>query len=158
MQAGVILFVCTGNTCRSPLAATVAAARLGGTGPFTARSAGTSASDGEPASALAVQVAAEAGFDLGRHRARAVTRQMVEDATLVLAMTRAHAQALCRLAPAAAARVHELCDYAGEAGAGGVGDPAGGDLATYRRALDQIRRLVDRSLERFLAEVGSRES
>ena len=83
---------------------------------------------------------------------------MLEDATLVLAMTGAHADALRRLAPGAAARVHELCDYAGEGKAGGVGDPAGGDLATYRRALAHIRRLVDRSLERFLAEVGSRES
>src|SRR5512145_1857297 len=157
MAAGRILFVCTGNTCRSPLAAAVARARLAGQ-PFEAHSAGTSAVDGESASALAARVAADAGLDLGDHRARAVTREMVDDAVLVLAMTRAHAEALRRLAPEAGARVHELCDYAGSSMAGGVTDPAGGDLATYRRCLEQIRVLVDRSLERFLAEVGSRES
>ena len=129
--------------------------------PPSARcSVGSSAriTDGEPASALAIRVAAEAGLDLGGHRSRAVTGHMVETATLVLAMTRAHAEALRRLAPAAAARVHELCDYGGAEDAGGVGDPAGGDLATYRRAFVQIRELVERSLERFLAEAGSREA
>ena len=158
MASGVVLFVCTGNTCRSPLAAAVAADFLKGAGQsLQTRSAGTGALDGVPASDLAVRVAAEAGLDLHTHRARAVTRDMVEGAALVLAMTRAHAEALRRLAPAAAPRVHELCDYAEVAAPGGVADPVGGDLAAYRGCLQEIRHLVERSLERFLAEGGSRE-
>ena len=154
-----ILFVCTGNTCRSPLAEVLAARRLEVEGASVrARSAGTEAWDGAPASALGQQVAAEVGLDLTAHRARRVTREMLAGAALVLAMTPAHVEALRRLSPATAAQVHGLRDYAeGVARGAAVIDPIGGDLEAYRRTLQELQVLVESSVERFLAEAASRE-
>jgi protein-tyrosine phosphatase len=146
-----ILFVCTGNTCRSPLAAALAQANIEASG-WTARveSAGTNAQDDAPATDLARLAAHEAGLDLEGHRARLLTRPDVLQASLVLVMSERHREFIRVLAPEAMERVHTLRAFAsGGTETGEVADPYGGDLALYRRTIAELRQLVDRSLQRW---------
>lgn len=151
-----ILFVCAGNTCRSPLAAALATRELARTGQAaTAASAGIQAMDDAPATEPAMQVAAEIGLDLRAHRARLLTRPMVLEADRILVMDERQRAFIRVLAPEAMDRVHVLREYA-TAGADrqGVADPFGGDLPTYRRARDELEDLVRRSLERWSHETA----
>ena len=101
-----ILVVCTGNICRSPMAAGFLRAalerRFGALAPDV-RSAGTLARRGEPASVGAVFAAAELGVDLSAHRAVPLTAGLVREADVVLAMAAEHREAVARLAPGAEA-------------------------------------------------------
>ena len=135
-QATQVLFVCTGNTCRSPLAE-AAARQVIATGDLAMRagSAGVSAVEGAPASADAQTAARELGLDLSKHRARLLTRAMVLESDVVLTMSEAQAQMVRLLVPEAADRVHRLGDYVG-AEAGDVPDPYGGGLPVYRDTLN----------------------
>ena len=122
-----ILFVCTGNTCRSPMAAGLFAKMLqerGVTGIAVA-SAGLAAFDGAPASAEAVEVMRQFGVDLSGHRTRRLTREMVLTADLVLTMTKRHKEAVLALAPEAAGKVFTLREFAGNF-AGGTDPGAAG--------------------------------
>src|SRR5262249_12973503 len=104
LAARMILFVCTGNTCRSPLAEGLSkkllADRLGGAVEelrargYWVLSAGVAAYGGGPATAESVEVATELGADLGAHRSRPINPQLLAAADDVIAMTRAHADAL----------------------------------------------------------------
>jgi protein-tyrosine-phosphatase len=152
-----ILFVCTGNICRSPLAEVLLRRALTERSlpDFAVSSAGTGAWDGAPASEGAYLVALERGLDLSSHRARLLTREIVEDTDLVLTMARHHR-----------ARVHELggegrAFVLGEfAGRGGdeaeVGDPFGGDLEVYRDTCAELEALIATVADR-LAEEAQRE-
>ena len=157
-RAQAILFVCTGNTCRSALAAAVAGQRLQELGlPWVAASAGVAAHEDSPASDTAIAVARQAGLDLSQHRARLVTRQMVLQAVLLLALVESQRRFIRRLAPEVRERVHGLRAYATRgAEHGEVADPIGGDAARYRRTLEEIRALVDESLQRWSEEVRGR--
>jgi protein-tyrosine-phosphatase len=148
-----ILLVCTGNTCRSPMAAALLAARLGE--GCQVLSAGTAAREGDPAADLAVQVMAERGLDLTAHRARLVSRELVDQADLVLTMTRSQRQMVIDLAPGAADRVFSLVEYAtcptclppGEEL--DIPDPLGKGLDVYRASADHLLQMVERVAERL---------
>jgi len=158
-STGEILFVCTGNTCRSPLAEAVARQEIARLGvQCTVSSAGTGAVDGAPASALAVLVAREAGLELSAHRSQPLTRALVLHADLVLAMGPQQRYLARLLAPEAEERVHVLRDYAeGSASGGEVADPMGGGPEVYRHTLREIQALVGQSLRRYLAEAAGRK-
>ncbi len=100
-----VLFVCTGNTCRSPYAAAVAA-QLG----IDARSAGTIARAGDAAAADAVAAAARRGLDLGPHRASVLSRDLVEWADVVVALGERHVPAIAELGGGAKTRLVEVAD------------------------------------------------
>ncbi len=136
-----LLFVCTGNTCRSALAEGLARRRLGPESGVTAGSAGLYALDDAPATAHAVEVAAEVGVDLSTHRARSVTRDMVEDADRIYVMTRSQAEVLRHLGAGRGAKV-DLLDPDGE----DIADPYGGDPAAYRAARDRIGAAIERRI------------
>ena len=150
-----LLFVCSGNTCRSPLARAIAErmARERGWNQVRFESAGTSAAAGAPASAQAQEVAAEQGLDLTSHRSRALGRDVLDRADLVLVMSPAHVTRVASLN--AGDRVALVTDFLEGDGAGtAIEDPFGGSLDDYRRTFDQLLEAVSAvmvRLERILA-------
>ena len=150
-----VLFVCSGNTCRSPLAAARLRQLLAERGrqDIAVSSAGTGAYDGAPASEGAYLVALERGLDLGAHRARLLTPELVATADLILTMSSGHVARVQRLG--GGEKVWLLGEYAGEEEAAAeVGDPFGLDVEVYRRTLDQLDHLLAAALPRVLAEGG----
>ncbi|MFW6146646.1 MAG: L-threonylcarbamoyladenylate synthase [Planctomycetota bacterium] len=150
-----ILFVCTGNTCRSPMAAGVAKAMLAERrgcpiGELDRRgwhvlSAGTVAGAGAPATEAAMVVASERGADIAAHRSRPATADVIRSSDLILCMTEAHRQQIIQIAPTAADRVERLDPQRD------IADPVGGSAATYRRTIDQIARAVEARLDSLLS-------
>ncbi|MCL2499105.1 MAG: low molecular weight protein arginine phosphatase [Defluviitaleaceae bacterium] len=144
----MILFVCTGNTCRSPMAAVMASKLLVEAGlDYTVRSAGVSASPECKASAHAVTVMREEGCDLLSHRSQRVTGELVSQADLVLAMTSGHRAAVVSAYPFAADKTFVLCEYA-ESG-NNISDPFGGDYGTYRECASQIKTQLERCIKKI---------
>lgn len=126
-----ILFVCTGNTCRSPMAAGLFKRMLREGGiPVQAESAGLAAAAGEPAAANAVTAAAEHGADLSAHRARQVDAALVAASSAVYTMTPAHLRTLEAMFPAQRGKFHVLGH--------GIPDPFGGGIDVYRKCRDAI--------------------
>lgn len=145
-----VLFVCTGNTCRSPLAehfAKAVAARRG-IANFKASSAGTNAWDGAPASDGALLVGMERQLDLAPHRSRKLTREMVAAADVILVMGTAHVESVMQLG--GGGKVHVIDEYGSDgASSNGVNDPFGGDLDGYREAADSLERAIEGMFDRF---------
>jgi protein-tyrosine-phosphatase len=135
-----LLFVCGGNTCRSPLAAAVTRRLAAERGlRVVALSAGIAARSGSPASAEARAVAARRGCDLERHRARQVRPAQLAGCDGVLAMTRAHAAALRAMSPPAVqAPIRLLAHCAPWLGLDDIVDPWHADIAVYARTLELI--------------------
>ncbi|MGG7306133.1 low molecular weight phosphatase family protein [Curtobacterium sp. AB451] len=108
-----VLFVCSGNICRSPLGAQVLTARLGPDAPaFEVESAGTIAQDGAPMDPAAAAQSERLGGVPGDHRARYLTEAIAGSADLVLTAERAHRSAVVSLAPRAAKRAFTITQFA----------------------------------------------
>ena len=151
-NAVTILFVCTGNTCRSPMAERLMkhllAKRLGvaeselPTAGFRILSAGTGAGHGGAAAAEAEIAVRELGGDLGGHRSQPVSISMAEESDRIFVMTEGHRQVLVEWMPDLAERI-ALLDPSGR----DVGDPIGASLEIYREIARRIRQCLERRLE-----------
>ena len=147
-----ILMVCSGNTCRSPLASAMLSSRLNAMPQITGvmvESAGTSARPGDPASEGSALMARERGLDLATHRARLLTADLVHRADLILAMSSSHLTRIAQLG--GAEKAHLLTAYVGEVGMD-VADPFGSDIAGYRDTAQQLDRVVAQVVIRLQRE------
>jgi protein-tyrosine phosphatase len=140
----LIVFVCRGNTCRSPLAESLARQAAAGL-PVSFASAGVRPSPvGGPASAGARAVAQRAGLDLSTHRARPADASWLAGAAHIIALETAVADDLRAALPAALhPRIALLLSFAPALRASDVPDPWGGSDADYDRAFALIRAGVD---------------
>jgi protein-tyrosine-phosphatase len=148
-----ILLVCTGNTCRSPLAEALLRTKLAerGVDGVEVSSAGTGAWDGAPASEGAYLVALEHGLDLSAHRARLLNKEVASTADVILTMARHHRARVEQLG--ATGKAHLLGEYAGRTGpAAEVRDPFGGDLQGYRETYEELDGLLDAVVVRLERE------
>lgn len=124
-----LLFVCTGNTCRSPMAEQIAKQKVKERGlNWQVRSAGLFASAGMPMADHAVTVLERRQIHAS-HRSKSVTEKMLDGADIVLTMTEAHRQDLVRRFPQAADKTHALLRFIADDDLGQTGDGAGGSIA-----------------------------
>jgi protein-tyrosine phosphatase len=140
-----VLFVCTGNVCRSPMAAAAIRKRLS---HLTSESAGVAALVGEPADPLAVEVMADRGIDLSAHRARQLTPELASAFELILVMEGRQQAIVEQIFPPARGRVHPL----GRFGSFDVPDPYGQPKESFRSSLAFIDRGLDDFQRAFWSE------
>ena len=147
-----ILMVCTGNICRSPMAAGLLRARLRkkrASGEWKVLSAGVRAPEGRPASAYAMAEMAERDIDISGHRSQGVTEELMGEADLVLAMTRHHAEALEAAFPGQADKVYLLSEMVGKRY--DISDPYGGTRLEYAYIAQELEDLIEEGYDRILA-------
>jgi len=146
-----VLMVCTGNLCRSPMAEALLLARLArdeARQGWQIASAGIWTVDGRPASAFAIEEMARRGLDLSGHISRNITRTLMIEADLVLAMTRKHIEALGAAFPAHARKVYLLSEMSGQIR--DVGDPYGGPRQQYAYIAKILEQLIADGYERIV--------
>jgi protein-tyrosine-phosphatase len=147
-----LLFVCSGNTCRSPLAEGIARKLF----PeelleeVDISSAGSTAVEGLPASSLAIDVALKRSIDLSKHRSRLLNRKLVKDADLIITMGVKHRETVGIIEPAALEYTFLLTDFCDEQ-TGDIPDPIGLGSEDYERTY----RAVERCIRGLADKIGS---
>ena len=137
-----ILFICTGNVCRSPMAEGVFRQEVKGRGEYRAISAGLGALEGQPASPYAVQAMHELGVDISSHRSRMISTELVREADFIFGMTQSHIDTVTMLFPDAAEKTFLLREFDEtlDVFEKDISDPIGGSYGVYLNCRDQIEQ------------------
>ncbi|HWI55048.1 MAG TPA: low molecular weight protein arginine phosphatase, partial [Desulfobacteria bacterium] len=148
-----IVFVCTGNTCRSSMAEALAKSWFNSHVPertdIECISAGIAAFPGSPASTQAIQVMQDGGLDLTGHRAKLFSADLMENSDLVLTMTSGHKHVLIETFPEAAGKVFTLAEFADNSKRD-ISDPFAQSVGEYRKCAGEIAAFLDKALPRIL--------
>src|SRR3974390_1832838 len=146
-----VLFVCTGNVCRSPMAEGIFRHAVKGRGDYRVASAGLGAMEGQPPSTYAVQALKELGIDISGQRSRMLSPELVEHADYIFGMTHSHVDTVMLLYPHAAEKVFLLREFDEtlDLFEKDISDPIGGSYEVYLNCRDQIEQGLA-SLLRFL--------
>lgn len=155
-----VLFVCTGNTCRSPMAEEVAddAVDRSRLKDFDFQSAGTFACEGAPASEEAIEVMHEVGLDIDKHKSRQFDKELARWADVIFSMEAKHIEEMEAMAPKQEHKMHTLLAYAagidgypGESGYDII-DPYKEPVEDYRIARDQITQAIHKVLKKLTSK------
>ena len=148
-----ILFICTGNVCRSPMAEGIFRNAARGRGDFQVASAGLGAMEGQPPSTYAVQALKELGIDISNQRSRLLSPELVEHADYIFGMTHSHIDTVMMLYPMAAEKTFLLREFDEtlDQFEKDISDPIGGSYEIYLNCRDQIEQGIV-SILRFLEQ------
>ena len=133
-----LLFVCTGNICRSPMAEYLLRDSLPPESNWLVSSAGTFAADGIPASREGVEVLDERDIEMRPHRSRMITREQVDTATIIVVMTGAHRSHVLALFPNASEKTFLLKSFDPKARSRDLADPIGAPVRVYRKVRAEV--------------------
>jgi RpiB/LacA/LacB family sugar-phosphate isomerase len=148
-----ILFICTGNVCRSPMAEALFRHELRGRGEFRVFSAGIGAMDGQPPTPHSVTAMRELGMDISGQRSRLLTAELVRQADFIFGMTRSHVDTIALLYPQAAEKTFLLREFDEtlESFEKDISDPIGSPYDVYVHCRDQIEQGIA-SLLKFMEQ------
>ena len=153
-----ILFVCTGNTCRSPMAWAIAGGLLSqknATEKVKVNSAGTSVIPNSKAAEFAVQVMEERGLDLKNHMARQLTLELIDEVDLILTMTRNHKQHILTMVSYAGEKVLTIKEYAHNLNSHDIYDPIGQPIEAYKECADELEYNIRLILEKIINDLSN---
>ncbi|MEI7850508.1 MAG: low molecular weight protein arginine phosphatase [Kiritimatiellales bacterium] len=133
-----LIFVCTGNTCRSPMAEGLLKHMIGPEYGWEISSAGVCAANGDSASPNAVEAMRERGMKISAHRSRHLSPELIKEADMLVVMTCGHRDAIVAIAPESAGKVFLLKSFGIPQSTLDIYDPVGEALDVYRRVRDEI--------------------
>jgi protein-tyrosine-phosphatase len=137
-----VLFVCTGNTCRSPMAEAFFNHLMGNDGQWKASSAGIYAGINSPASAHATEAMRELEINITDHRSKPLTAELVNTADLIITMTSGHCFQIAQSFPEVGNKVCLIKSFGTSKVPADISDPFGGSLNIYRKTRNEIKQAL----------------